>query len=164
VLVQLLDLGLGVWGPGWDRYLDDPEFGRSIRGGALRPSEWRKVYSAADLVLNLSYGFGGPREVYGTMANVRVFEALACGACQVVDAKRDISSLFRNGEHLVLFRSPDEARRIVLDLLPHAGRRKEIGEAGRREVLTFHTWRHRTDRIVADLMSLTRPKVAEGAR
>jgi spore maturation protein CgeB len=122
-----------------------------------------KAYSAADVVLNVSYGFGGPPGPYGTMANVRVFEALACGACQVVDAKRDVAALFRDGEHLVLFRTAREARERIVALLADAERRRRIGARGRSEVLARHTWRHRVARILEDAGRLPARAAAGGA-
>jgi spore maturation protein CgeB len=148
VLAGLADLGLGIWGPGWERYRNDPRIGPCIRGGALRPSEWVRVFSAADVVLNISYGLGGDPESYGTMANVRVFETLACGACQVVDGKEDIRTLFRDGEHLAMFRNAVEVRDVVVSLLDDPERRKRLAEHGRREVLEKHTWSRRLNTIV----------------
>ena len=156
LLSRLTDLGLAIWGPGWERYRDDPRVGPCIRGGALGPGEWTRVFAAADVVLNISYGLGGPAEAYGTLANVRVFEALACGSCQVVDAKRDVLSLFGTGEHLAVFRTAEEARQLIVDLLRDPGRRAALAEAGRREVLARHTWSHRVESIVGDMEDLTR--------
>lgn len=151
VLAGLADLGLGIWGPGWERYASDPVIGPCIRGAALRPAEWVRAYSAAEVVLNVSYAFGEAPQRYGTLANVRVFEALACGTCQVVDAKRDITDLFRDGEHLVVFRTAGEARQVIESLLADPGRRRYIGTAGRTEVQVRHTWSHRVEALLGRL-------------
>ncbi len=164
LLASLCDLGLAVWGPGWERYRGDPKLGACIRGGALRPESWVKAYAAASVVLNVSYGFGGPPGTYGTMANVRVFEAMACGACQVVDVKQDVAALFRDGEHLVLYRSAEEARAQVEALLADEESRRHIARQGRREVLFRHTWRHRLERIRRDIERLAPRKAAGESR
>ena len=161
LLAPLADLGLAIWGPGWERFREDAEIGRCIRGGALRPAEWVRVFSAADLVVNVSYGFGGAPDRYGSMANVRVFEALACGACQIVDAKHDISAMFRDGEHLVLYRSAGELRRRAESLLGDPERRARISRQGRREAIERHTWAHRLERILCELSASAFLKPAE---
>lgn len=148
LLAGLADLDLGIWGPGWERYRDDPALRGAIRGGAQRPAEWIRIYSAADVVLNISYGLGGDAESYGTMANVRVFEALACGACQVVDAKKDILNLFRDGVHLATFRDGEEMRQRVLTLLEDREKRARLAGRGRKEVLSRHTWSRRLETIL----------------
>ncbi len=155
LLTSLADLGLAVWGPGWDRYRSDPVLAPCIRGGALGPESWVKVYTASEIVMNISWGFGGPSKPYGTMANVRVFEALACGSCQVVDAKQDIASLFRDGEHLVLYRTVKEARAKVEALLADESRRSRIASQGKMEALARHTWRHRVEVIQRDMKGVT---------
>src|SRR2546427_9402976 len=52
---------LGIWGPGWAERLPRGDPLRAcLRGGSLRPEEWRQVYSAADIVISLT-GSGGKR-------------------------------------------------------------------------------------------------------
>jgi spore maturation protein CgeB len=164
ILAGLADLGLGIWGPGWERFQNDPVVGPSIRGSAIRPAQWIHLYSAAEVVLNISYGFAGTPEPYGTMANVRVFEALACGACQVVDAKEDILKLFRDGEHLEVFRTPEEARSVVVSLLGNPGKRNRLARSGRHEVLGRHTWKHRVETILESIRTPVKAPARYGAR
>jgi glycosyltransferase involved in cell wall biosynthesis len=162
LLARLVDLDLGIWGPGWDTFANDPEIGSAIRGGMRQRSEWEAVYASTDVVLNLAR-HGEGQEVYASMANLRTFEALACGACQVMDARRDALILFRDHEHLVSFRSPDEIRDVVIDLLGDPERRRALGEAGLREAHSRHTWRQRAIEILRDLESLTTARAVEAA-
>src|SRR5204862_6229938 len=72
---------LGIWGAGWAEGLPRGDPLRAcLRGGSLRPEEWRQVYSAADIVISLT-GSGGKRfpaeKVY--QVSPRTFEVLACG-------------------------------------------------------------------------------------
>ncbi len=156
LLGTVADLDLGIWGPGWNRYAGDPVLRGNIRGGALRPVEWVRLFQQADLVVNISYGFGGPEEMYGAMANVRVFEIPACGACQLVDAKRDILRLFRPDRHLATFRTREEFRRQVVSLLEDSDRRRRIASAGQRAVFVEHTWEHRVRFLVREAESVRR--------
>ena len=150
VLLRFLrGLPVGVWGPGWERAADDPLVRPMIRGGALRPRSWRRLYSRCRVALNIHYGAFGPIEASGDLASTRVFEILACGACQVVNRQGDVARLFRDGEHLSLFSSGEEMRARVLEALRDDGRRQAMARAGRSEALARHTYEHRA-RILAD--------------
>lgn len=151
VLATVADLGLAIWGAGWERLARDTRIGPCIRGGCLGTAEWVRVCSAASVLLNVSPGFGGPPGEYGSMASVRVFEALACGACQVSDAKHDTAALFKDGEQIVLFRNTGEMRRRVEALLLDPERRVAVAREGRREAIRTHTWSHRAARVFQDL-------------
>lgn len=144
----LRGLPVGVWGPGWERAADDPHVAPMIRGGALRPSEWRALYARCRLALNIHYGAFGPRDASGDLANTRVFEILACGACQVVDRQGDVLRLFEDGRHLVGFSSGEELRARVVELLRDDDARMSIAARGRAEVLERHTYGHRVRRLL----------------
>ena len=144
VLLRFLrDLPVGVWGPGWERAADDPHVRPMIRGGALRPAAWRRLYAGCRVALNIHYGSFGPPDASGDLANTRVFEILACGAYQVVDRQGDILRLFKDGEHLALFSSGDELRARVEEALIDEGRRRDVARRGREEVLARHTYADR---------------------
>jgi len=151
LLAAVADLGLAIWGSGWEALSADDRLGSCIRGGELAAADWVRVCSAATILLNVSRGFGGPPGEYGSMADAQVFEALACGACQVTDAKHDIAALFEDGKHLVLFRNAGELRRRVEALLVDPERRAAIAREGRREAILRHAWIHRAERMIQDL-------------
>jgi len=144
ILLRFLrGLPVGVWGPGWERAADDPHVAPMIRGGALRPADWRRLYARCGVALNIHYGSFGPREVSGDLANTRVFEILACGAFQVVDRQGDILRLFKEGEHLAAYSSGEELRERVEEALRDEGLRRSVAARGRAEVLARHTYEHR---------------------
>ena len=144
ILLRFLrGLPVGVWGPGWERAADDPHVAPMIRGGALRPADWRRLYARCRVALNIHYGSFGPREVSGDLANTRVFEILACGAFQVVDRQGDVLRLFKEGEHVAAFSSGEELRARVEDALGDEDLRRSVAARGRAEVLARHTYEHR---------------------
>jgi len=144
ILLRFLrGLPVGVWGPGWERAADDPHLRPMIRGGALRPGAWRRLYAGCRVALNIHYGSFGPPDASGGLANTRVFEILGCGAYQVVDRQGDVLRLFRDGEHLVLYSSGEELRARVEEALLDEGRRREVARRGRDEALARHTYAHR---------------------
>ncbi len=150
ILLRFLrGLPVGVWGPGWERAADDPHLRPMIRGGALRPGAWRRLYAGCRVALNIHYGSFGPPDASGDLANTRVFEILGCGAYQVVDRQGDVVRLFRDGEHLALYSSGEELRARVEAALHDEERRREVARRGRDEVLWRHTYVHRA-RALAD--------------
>ena len=150
VLLRFLrGLPVGIWGPGWERAAGDPHLAPMIRGGALRPAQWRVIYGQADVVLNVHYGAFGPLEVSGDLANTRLFEILACGAYQIVDRQGDVLRLFNEGEHLAAFSSGDELRARVVQALGDEALRRRVSARGRQAVLSAHTYEHRA-RVLVD--------------
>jgi spore maturation protein CgeB len=150
ILLRFLrGLPVAVWGPGWERGLSDPHLASMIRGTTpLRPVRWRELYASADVVLNIHYGAFGPLEVSGDLANTRLFEILGCGAYQLVDRRRDVLRLFREGVHLDAFSSGDELRATVETALGDATRRQAIARRGRDAVLAAHTYEHRASLLL----------------
>jgi hypothetical protein len=143
LLRHLRGLPVDIWGPGWERAADDPHVAPMLRGGSLRPGAWRALYTGARVALNIHYGAFGPDSASGHMANTRVFEILACGACQVVDRQADVLRLFRDGEHLIAFSGGEELRARVEAALGDPERAAAVGAAGRAAVLAAHTYVHR---------------------
>ncbi|MBS1259303.1 MAG: hypothetical protein MAG551_02372 [Candidatus Scalindua arabica] len=89
-----------------------------------------------------------------TQASPRVFETLACGSFQIVDAKKDVVTLFNSGEHLVCFKKVLEVKGLVKEYLGNQQKRKEIANSGRNEVLAKHTWVHRIEEMLAAVGTL----------
>jgi spore maturation protein CgeB len=143
LLRHLAGLPVDVWGPGWERAQDDPQVAPMIRGGALRPAAWRRIYGGAAAVLNIHYGVFGPHAVSGDMANTRVFEIAACGTLQIVDRRRDVLALFRDGVEIVTFASGEELRARVVEALADTDRARSIAATARVLVLQRHTYAHR---------------------
>lgn len=156
LLRHLRGLPIGIWGPGWERAAGDPHLHGLVRGGALRRAAWRSLYAAARAVVNIHYGCFGPLEVAGDLANTRVFEIPAAGACQIVDRQGDILRLFRDGEHFLGFSSGEELRARVEEALREPERTRAIAARGRDAVLAAHTYAHRA-------LHLLEPRVRDHA-
>ena len=84
--------------------------------------------------------------------NMRVFEALGCGSLLVtnqIGPGQDL--LFKNGEHIVEYRSKRELIEKVDYYLHHEEERKKIAARGREEALRKHTYAHRMDYMLSFL-------------
>jgi spore maturation protein CgeB len=146
-LESISDLDLAVWGPGSSDIPHDSPLIKHIRGEKTPPDAWTKIYSASKIVLCMHYKDPENRTACH-QASPRVYEALACGAFLMVDAQRDVMTLFKDREDIVLFRDTDELRELIRFYLARPEERLKIAERGRRTVLEKHTYRHRVDEIL----------------
>jgi predicted SAM-dependent methyltransferase len=88
--------------------------------------------------------------------NMRVFEALGCGSLLMtnqIGPGQDL--LFKNGEHIVEYRSKRELIEKVDYYLHHEEEREKIAARGREEALRKHTYAHRMDYMLSFLTPLT---------
>ncbi|GAC1323940.1 MAG: glycosyltransferase [Chloroflexota bacterium] len=104
------------------------------------------VYSAARVVLHI------PRRQYvetlpGT-PTIRVFEALACGACLISLPWDDSDELFTVAEDYVVASTPNEMRDAIDWLTHDDAARERIGQHGLGTILTRHTCGHRADQLL----------------
>jgi glycosyltransferase involved in cell wall biosynthesis len=78
--------------------------------------------------------------VYGAGSQYKVLEAMAC-ATPVVATSRAVSALAAEpGRDLLVADGAHEFAELVVALLEDAGRRAELGQAGRRYVEAHHSW------------------------
>jgi spore maturation protein CgeB len=144
-LRELADYPVRLWGAGWDR-ATDPAVRRMVAGGPVFGREKLCVYSGATLSLNHHHPMN---DIVGV--NTRTFELAAAGACQIVDAKEDLATLFKPGEELVTYRDLGELKRRLDFYLARPDEARAIGENARRRALAEHTLRHRVEEMLAAL-------------
>ena len=140
---ELRDYPLRLWGGGWTR-ARDPEVRAMVAGGPVWGREKLCVYSGSTLSLNHHHPMN---DIVGV--NTRAFELAAAGACQVVDLKEDLATLFKPGRGTGRVPRPRRAASPAR-LLPRPPRRgAALGANARRRALAEHTLRHRVEEIVA---------------
>jgi len=110
--------------------------------GQVPHTEMAEVYSRARIVINASLA---------NDLNMRVFEALSCGALLITNHLEDNGQeeLFQDRVHLVEYRTPEEALELIAYYLAHEEERERIAAAGHAEVIAKHTYRHRMERLLA---------------
>ncbi len=137
-LNALHDFNPGIWS-----VHDVPESLRPhVRGYALGETMFR-VLSAAKISLNIHGDFMR----YG--GNMRLFEAAAVGAFQIVDDRPGIKTWFTPDTHLVTFTHTDELRDKVAYYLAHDDERQTITQAAIVHVRQHHTYDVRLARVEA---------------
>jgi len=115
-------------------------------GGWLPNSEVPSVYSAARVVLHV------PRRQYVQLLpgtpTIRIFEALACGACLISLPWDDTDHLFEAGADYAVAHSPQEMRALLAELCSNEAARSALGHHGRQTILGRHTCEHRAEQLL----------------
>jgi spore maturation protein CgeB len=104
------------------------------------------IYSGARVVLHV------PRRQYVDLLpgtpTIRVFEALASGACLISLPWDDTDHLFESGSDFAVAHSPTEMRDLIAWLCEDGAAREAFGEHGRQTILKRHTCGHRADQLL----------------
>jgi spore maturation protein CgeB len=140
---ELTAYPLRLWGAGWLR-ATDPSVRAMVAGPPVYGREKLCVYSGSTLSLNQHHPMN---DIVGL--NTRAFELAAAGACQVVDFKEDLGTLFKPGEEVLAYRDLAELRRLLEHHLAHPDEARAIGDNARRRALAEHTVRHRVEEMLA---------------
>jgi hypothetical protein len=118
----------------------------------VTPEEMSVIYSKSKIVFNQS-----SEKVPETM-NMRIFEALGCGALLVTNEVPLQRRLFKDGIHYVKFTSPKDLMRKVKYFLSHPKEACEIARQGHEYALKHHTYAHRAELALKILKGLSNEK------
>ena len=80
---------------------------------------------------------------------MRDFEAPMSGSLYLTHNNPDLHALYRVGEEIVTYSSPEECADRVVYCLSHESQAQEIARAGRERARREHTWDHRLARLLA---------------
>lgn len=145
ILDNISGFNLGIWGPGWDRIPAESPLRIKIKGGQVTPDVWTKIYGSSKIVVIAHYQDG---KIPCYQASPKVFEALACGTFVLVDRQRDVLSLFKEGEHLVVFNDKDDLKNKISYYLENPAKRDRIARSGREKTLQEDTYICRVKQLV----------------
>jgi len=140
VVSDALAAGLrpAIYGGGW-RGLVDPAL---VVGEHVDNEVLPVVYSSAGVVLNDHWR---TMRAWGFVSN-RLYDVLACGTPVISDSVDGMDELFDGA--VLQYRTPDELRALVDEVLAdREGARQRAGR-GRRVVLANHTFDHRARQLV----------------
>src|SRR6267142_3085882 len=140
---ELLGFPLKLWGGGWRR-AESPDIRALVAGGPVWGRAKLAIYSGSTLSLNHHHPMN---DIVGV--NTRAFELAASGACQVVDFKDELPSLFTPGEEVVAYRDLDDLKDQLGYYLAHPDEARAIGGNAMKRALQEHTLRHRIEEILA---------------
>jgi Glycosyl transferases group 1/DUF based on E. rectale Gene description (DUF3880) len=114
------------------------------------------IYSQSYMVFNCAVNHD---------VNMRVFEALCSGRLLLTNAiPNGLEELFEDRKHLVIYRNLQELIKLAHYYLHHPNEREAIAKAGQAEVLTKHTYQHRTEQILTTIFGYGKPKLVAPIR
>lgn len=121
-----------------------------LYGAYLGYEDMRTAYSSAKIVLGLHSVDTSP-----TMMSMRTFEVLGCGAFYLTQWTPAIENIFKNHEHLVWSKSPEETVNLVNYYLAHPKERERVALNGQAEVYAKHSYIHRAKDLLGVLKTPT---------
>lgn len=116
-------------------------------------SEALEIMQDAKVVLNSS-------PMFKTGAHERIFYALSAGAVLLTNETPWIRTHFKVGDELLTYRSPESAKEQLQELLGSPDQMQRIADAGRKRVLSEHTWKHRVSKLI-EIMNQAIPSLQE---
>lgn len=155
VLGAVRDLGLRVWGDGWE---STALAGCVGEAGRFDAATLRKVVSATAVNLNVhSAEHVAGLDPQPDYVNPRTFEIAACGGFQLVDRRDPLPALFEADE-VATFESAAHMRDGVVRYLEDRDAASEMAAKARARALDQHTYEHR----VRELLERTLPAHLQG--
>jgi spore maturation protein CgeB len=142
---RLHNYDLAIWGAQWDRVGKNSPLKRCIKGAPLLPEEWTKVYSASKIILVSHFQADN---VLCYQASPKIYEGLACKGFILCNDQPDVVRLFKDGEHLVIFKDYNDLIQKIDHYLRHDDERERIALQGYNEVVRNHTYVHRIQTIL----------------
>lgn len=131
-------LNIQIWGEkGWG-----DEFPAQYRGMADHYLDLPKIYRGSKINLDIS------RIYQPAVVTMRVFDVLACGGFILADRNEALLALFKEGQDIEAYDTPEEAADKVRYYLKHGAERERIAGRGYERVLHSHTFRHRLRHIL----------------
>ena|GEM_PF-1186936 len=112
--------------------------------GPLPHEEQARAYSRSRFGLNVM------RWQDDVGLNLKPFEITLSGACLLQSYRVGIEALFDESQ-IVVFRTPQECRAKVAELLAKAQRIAQMAAAGRARALAQHCWKHRAAEVTGAL-------------
>ena len=111
--------------------------------------ETKKVMQQSKIVLNSCI-----KNQYG--AHERIFCAAACEAVVVTNDNPFLREHFSDGRNIVLYQRNNFAKLndTINHLLADEKARRRIAKAGRKEVMSHHTWAHRVKRLLKEILPI----------
>ncbi|MDI6785599.1 MAG: glycosyltransferase [bacterium] len=108
-----------------------------------------KLYNASMINLNLTISQSR------TGVNMRVFDVASCGGFVLSDYTKDLESLFKIGEEVIVFREREELKKLVKYFIDNPTEKENIALNAKKRVLSEHTYTHRMNKFISILAENT---------
>ena len=143
-LAALTGVPVVVKGWDWDR-LTSRAATLEVFEGTVATRELCADYCTHTLALNISQFDPNSQMLF----NMRTFEAPACGACLVTQKIPLTGEIFRIGEEILVYETPEDLATLVQWALAHPDEVARIAQAGEARVMRDHTYLSRMEQVIA---------------
>jgi spore maturation protein CgeB len=144
LLSKLKNYNLKIFGPGWFLRCKNKQLRRKIMNRSVKGHELAKAYNYSKIAINI---FKKIDVLFGTKANMRVYEALGCGSFLLTDYANEIEDLFQIGKEIIIYNNDDLLEKIDY-YLSNKKEREEIAIKGQEKVYKNYTYWHRINEIL----------------
>jgi len=145
---SIADKGLVLWGRRWRRANECPaealrKLSRSSKD--IIGDNVVKIYSSSDMMLNI---LREPLDDPPTIMSLQVFLVPASGTCLLTEWVEELEEAFESGKELLVFKSEDEFKELVLKYSADKQQLIKIGENGRKRCISNHTHEKRAAQLL----------------
>lgn len=140
VFEKLKDLNFKIWG---DVKWVKSSLKKNFMGRWLSNDENLEVFKKAKIVVNFHNDLTGKNRYI----NLRSFEAAACQALLITDLRRDLPTVFKIGEEIIVYKNGQDLYKKVLYYLSNEKERLKIALKGNKRVLKDHTYEKRINQM-----------------
>lgn len=134
---------IDFWGYGVDNFDQNNPILKNYHGESWGIDMYNTFYNSK-ICLNCH----GDDIVENYAANMRLYEITGVGAMLITDMRKDLSSIFKIGEEIVVYNSAEELIEKVEYYLSHEEERKKIAKAGQERTLRDHAWENRMKKLL----------------
>lgn len=124
-LDAIADKGLMIYGPRWQSH-GSAALQSCLHGEEIWGDEINTLYNRSKIVLNIPSWAPS----YADTPNLRLVDVPASGAFLLTEDSEATRKIFKPGEHIEVFSSPEELRDKVTFYLSHESARQKIARAG----------------------------------
>ena len=137
---KLKDLDFKIWG---DQKWAESSLKDNFMGKWLSNDENLDVFKKTKIVVNFHNDLTGKNRYI----NLRAFEAVASQALLISDLRRDLPTVFKIGEEILIYKNSDDLYKKVIYYLEHEKERQKIALKGYKRVLKNHTYEVRVKQM-----------------
>jgi len=132
------DFNISIWGTKWEQFIDKCY----IKGQSLPSAEVADIYRRSKIVLNDHWD----DQIEFELVNNRIFDVLACGTVVLSDFNAGVNNIFKN-DMLPMFSDEKNFTVKLRAILDDDGFRKKISNELGQEVIKYHTFTQRAEKI-----------------
>ncbi|MDO3379579.1 glycosyltransferase [Geoalkalibacter halelectricus] len=136
---------INIFGPGWERK-DFKSSCHKVKRCKLKLAQVASIYTRSKMVLNLK----NENNVINGL-NQRSFDPFSSGSMLLHDYVSDLELNFDVGKEIVAFKDGDEFFYLYEKYIKDRRLREEIADAGRKRVVSSHTYDNRVFKIISEI-------------